>query len=284
MTKFVVLVALLLTSVGAWSKKPLQIAAVEEAQAILVFDRSSNRVVEGFNTNSQLPIASITKIMTVYVVLESNVDLDELITVKRQKIESSRSLLHGMRVSRRELITLSLVASDNLAAKTLALAHPAGYDNFIDTMNLTAKTIGMLNTVYVEPTGLLLNKSTAWDLHLLNSAVKKHREFTAAAMTAQTTANTVNLKGIIKHIMIRNTSMFAGKYDISVGKTGFTNPAGWCISMLVTHKGKEFDIIVLGSPNKKTRNNLVSAKLKDYMNAFTASAVIKDIDVIDNTN
>ena len=284
MTKFIVLVVLLLSSVYGHAKKPPQIVAVEEAQAILVFDRTSNRIVEGFNATSQLPIASITKIMTVYIVLESNADLDELITVKRQKIESSRSLLHGMRVSRRELITLSLVASDNLAAKTLALAHPAGYDNFIDTMNLTAKTIGMLNTVYVEPTGLLLNKSTAWDLHLLNSTVKKHREFTAAAMTAQTTANTVNLKGIIKHIMIRNTSMFAGKYDIAVGKTGFTNPAGWCISMLVTHKGKEFDIIVLGSPNKKIRNNLVSAKLKDYMNVFTASAVIKDMDVIDNTN
>jgi len=75
--------------------------------------------------------------------------------------------------------------------------------------------------------------------------------------------------------------MFAGRYDISVGKTGFTNPAGWCISMSMTHKGKEFDIVVLGSPDKKTRNNLVSAKLRDYMNTITASAVIKDIAVIE---
>jgi D-alanyl-D-alanine endopeptidase (penicillin-binding protein 7) len=281
MTKVVVLVVLLLTSFGAWSKKPLQISVAEQAQSILVFDRTSNRIVEGFNTTVQLPIASITKVMTVYVVLESNADLNELITIKRQRIEGSRNLTPGMRVSRRELITLSLVASDNLAAKTLALAHPGGYDEFVSLMNSTAAKIGMTDTVYVEPTGLLLNKSTAWDLHLLNGAVKKHKEFGAAAMTAQTTADTVNLKGIVKHVMIRNTSMFAGKYDISVGKTGFTNPAGWCISMVVTHHGKEFDIIVLGSPNKKTRNDLVGAKLKDYMNTFTASAVIKDIAVID---
>lgn len=281
MTKVVVLVVLLLTSVGAWSKKPLQVSIAEQAQSILVFDRTSNRVVEGFNTTAQLPIASITKVMTVYVVLESNADLNELITIKRQRIEGSRNLTPGMRVSRRELITLSLVASDNLAAKTLALAHPGGYDEFINLMNSTAAKIGMVDTVYVEPTGLLLNKSTAWDLHLLNGAVKKHKEFAAAAMTAQTTADTVNLKGIIKHVMIRNTSMFAGKYDISVGKTGFTNPAGWCISMSMMHKGKEFDIVVLGSPDKKTRNNLVSAKLRDYMNTITASAVIKDIAVID---
>jgi D-alanyl-D-alanine carboxypeptidase len=283
MTKVVVLVVLLLTSVGAWSKKPLQISVAEQAQSILVFDRTSNRIVEGFNTTAQLPIASITKVMTVYVVLESNADLNELITIKRQRIEGSRNLTPGMRVSRRELITLSLVASDNLAAKTLALAHPGGYDDFVNLMNSTAAKIGMTDTVYVEPTGLLLNKSTAWDLHLLNGAVKKYKEFSAAAMTAQTTADTVNLKGIIKHVMIRNTSMFAGKYDITVGKTGFTNPAGWCISMVVTHKGKEFDIIVLGSPDKKTRNNLVNAKLKDYMNTFTASAVIKDITEIDQT-
>jgi D-alanyl-D-alanine carboxypeptidase len=219
--------------------------------------------------------------MTVYVVLESNVDLDELITIKRQRIEGSRNLTPGMRVSRRELITLSLVASDNLAAKTLALAHPGGYDEFIGLMNSTAAKIGMVDTVYVEPTGLLLNKSTAWDLHLLNGAVKKYKEFAAAAMTAQTTTDAVNIKGIIKKIIIRNTSMFAGKYDILVGKTGFTNPAGWCISMSLTHNGKEFDVIVLGSPNKKTRNDLVSTKLKDYMNTFTASAVIKDIAILD---
>ena len=140
----------------------------------------------------------------------------------------------------------------------------------------------MVDTNYVEPTGLLLNKSTTWDLHLLNTAIKKHKEFALAAMTAQTVANTVNLKGIMQHVLIRNTSMFAGKYDITVGKTGFTNPAGWCITMLVTHKGSEFDIIVLGSPDKKTRNNLVKLKLKDYMNTFTASAVLKDINLIDN--
>ena len=283
MTKVALLIALLLTSNCCWSKKPLQTVASEEAKAILVFDRTSNRIVESFNAKMQLPIASITKLMTVYVVLESKANLNEMITINRQKIEGSRNLKHGMRVSRQELITLSLVASDNLAAKTLALAHPGGYDAFIESMNLTAANLGMVDTNYVEPTGLLLNKSTTWDLHLLNTAIKKHKEFAAAAMTAQTVANTVNLKGMIQHILIRNTSMFAGKYDIAIGKTGFTNPAGWCITMLVTHKGSEFDIIVLGSPDKKTRNNLVNLKLKDYMNRFTASAVLKDINLIDNT-
>lgn len=281
MAKFVVILSLLLAPFSSWAKRPAQVVAVEEAKAILVFDRSTVRAVETFNARTQLPIASITKLMTVLVVLESDADLNELITIKRQKIEGSRNLTHGMQVSRRELINLSLVASDNLAAKTLALAHPLGYDEFVSTMNSTAAKLGMTDTVYVEPTGLLLNKSTAWDLHLLNDAVKKHKEFGAAAMTAQTTANTVNLKGIVKHVIIRNTSMFAGKYDIAVGKTGFTNPAGWCISMVVTHRGKEFDIIILGSPNKKTRNDLVSAKLKDYMNTFTASAVIKDMSALD---
>jgi D-alanyl-D-alanine endopeptidase (penicillin-binding protein 7) len=283
MSKFVVVLALILVPVLSMAKKPLQRVAAEQAQAVLVFDRTDQRTVENYNASAVLPIASITKLMTVYVALESGADLDQLIMISRQRIEGSRNLKPGMRVSRRDLITLSLVASDNLAAKTLALAHPSGYDSFIDTMNSTARQLGMTDTVYVEPTGLLLNKSTAWDLHLLNTAIRKHPEFTKAAMTAQTQTDTINIKGIIHRVLIRNTSMFAGRYDISVGKTGFTNPAGWCITMLVTHRGREFDIIVLGSPDKKTRNNLVSAKLRDYMNAVTASAVIKDIDVLEQS-
>lgn len=63
MTKFIVLVVLLLSSVYGHAKKPPQIVAVEEAQAILVFDRTSTRIVEGFNATSQLPIASDIEIL-----------------------------------------------------------------------------------------------------------------------------------------------------------------------------------------------------------------------------
>jgi D-alanyl-D-alanine endopeptidase (penicillin-binding protein 7) len=260
--------------VGAKPKAP----PAPEARAVLLFDRKTNTVKEELNIHDVMPIASVTKLMTAYVVLESRASLSERITIKPQKIESSPILKAGMVVTRDELLHLALISSDNLAAKMLAVAHPQGYDAFIAEMNATAQNLGMKDTTYIEPTGLLPNKSTAWNLHLLNTAVAKYSIFRDAAMSKTSYQDTQNKKGIWQRVVIRNTNAFAGEYDIKVGKTGFTNPAGWCIDMLIKHQGQEFDLIVLGSPSKKVRNDLVAVKLKSYMNVITRSAVIEKIE------
>jgi D-alanyl-D-alanine endopeptidase (penicillin-binding protein 7) len=255
-------------------------AKSEPARAVLIFDQG---VKEETNIHKEMGIASITKLMTVYVVLESHASLDELITITPHKIETSHALRTGMSVTRRELITMSLVASDNLAARMLAESHPQGYEMFIEEMNATARKLNMSRTNFIEPTGLLLNTSTAWDLHLLNRAVKKYSVFSDSAMSATAITSATNKKGLWQRLVIRNTSAFAGAYDLKVGKTGYTNPAGWCISMTVKHKDREFDIIVLGSPSKQARNSLVASKLKNYMNSITASAIVKTIDLIEDS-
>ena len=247
-------------------------AKTDPARAVLIFDQG---IKEGVNVHKEMAIASITKVMTAYVVLESRANLDELILITPQKIETSRSLRTGMQVTRRELITMSLVASDNLAAKMLAEAHPQGYEAFIEEMNVTARRLNMARTNFIEPTGLLPNTSTAWDLHLLNRAVRKYTIFSDSAMSKTAITSATNKKGLWQQLVIHNTSAFAGAYDLRVGKTGYTNPAGWCISMTVKHKDREFDIIVLGSPSKQARNNLVATKLKNYMNTITANAIVK---------
>ncbi len=266
-------------SAQAKTKKPEVIK--EPARAVLIFDKSSNTIREEKNIYQVMPIASVTKLMTAYVALESRASLDEKVTIRRQKIEGSNHLKEGMQVTRNELIQLSLISSDNLAAKMLAVAHPQGYDSFIAEMNATAQRLGMKDTTFIEPTGLLPNTSTAWDLHLLNTAVSKYSIFRDTAMSKTSTQEAQNKKGLWQKLVIRNTNAFAGDYDIKVGKTGFTNPAGWCISMLIRHQGQEFDIIVLGSPSKKVRNDLVSNKLNNYMSWITTNAVIKKIEIID---
>jgi D-alanyl-D-alanine endopeptidase (penicillin-binding protein 7) len=275
-------ILLLLLSAHVVQAKPKAKAPpAPEARAVLLFDRKTGTIKEDLNIHDVMPIASVTKLMTAYVVLESRVDLDEKVTIRRQKIESSRVLADGMRLTRNELLQLSLVSSDNLAAKMLAIAHPQGYDAFIAEMNATAQRLGMNNTSYMEPTGLFPNKSTAWDLHLLNTAVAKYAVFGDTAMSKTSNQAAQNKKGTWQRFVIRNTNAFAGEYDIKVGKTGFTNPAGWCISMLIRHQGQEFDLIVLGSPSKKVRNDLVAVKLKNHMNWITTNAVIKKIDLLE---
>lgn len=269
----------LFLSMPATAKKPVKV--VEPARAVLIFDRASNKIVDEKNIHNAMPIASVTKLMTAYVVLESKADLNEKIIIRRQKIEGSPVLKDGMVVTRNELLHLALISSDNLAAKMLAVANPQGYDSFIAEMNSTAQRLGMKDTSFIEPTGLLPNTSTAWNLHLLNTASSKYSIFRDAAMSKTSNQEAQNKKGLWQRLAIRNTNAFAGEYDIKVGKTGFTNPAGWCISMLIKHQGQEFDLIVLGSPTKKVRNDLVAVKLKNHMNWITANAVIKKIDLLE---
>jgi D-alanyl-D-alanine endopeptidase (penicillin-binding protein 7) len=269
----------LFLSMPAFAKKPVKV--VEPARAVLVFDRASNAIKEEKNIHQAMPIASVTKLMTAYVVLESHANLDEKVTIRRQKIEGSRFLNDGMQVTRNDLLYLTLISSDNLAAKMLAVAHPQGYNSFIAEMNATAQRLGMKNTSFIEPSGLLPNTSTAWDLHLLNMAVSKYSIFRDTAMSKTSYQEAQSKKGLWQRLVIRNTNAFAGEFDIKVGKTGFTNPAGWCISMLVKHQGQEFDLIVLGSPSKKARNDLVAVTLKNHMNWITANAVIRKIDLLE---
>jgi len=269
------------TSVQSAQPKSKSKPIPEPAKAVFVYDRTNNTVRESINADMIVPIASITKLMTVYVVLESHAPLDEFITIVPQKIENSHVLRGGMRVSRQTLIELSLIASDNLAAKTLALNDPEGYQSFINRMNSTAQQLGMENTNYIEPTGLLLNTSTAKDLHLLNQALTKYSAFSDTAMSKTSTVIVKDKRGFWQKLVIRNTNLFAGSHDIKVGKTGFTNPAGFCIDMLIHHGNHVFDIVVLGSPNKETRNRFVAEKLKEHMNYITTRAVMQKIDKFD---
>jgi len=271
---------LVVTSVDAKHKKQHKVN-VESATAILIFDRTTNKIVEELNINEPRAIASMSKLMTVYVVLESNADLNEKIVIKAQKIHGSRVLRSGMIITRRELINLTLIASDNLASMSLADNYASGYNAFIEKMNSTALSIGMLHTTFIEPSGLMLNIGSAWDMHLLLTAASKYSIYNDAAMVKTVDSMIPNKKGKLQRFVIRNTNIFAGNFEIQVAKTGYTKPAGWCIGMMIKHNGQEFDIIILGSPDKKTRYELVANKLQNYMNHNRMQTVVMQMDALE---
>jgi len=253
-----------------------------EARAVLLFDQKTNTVKEELNIHTRMPIASITKLMTAYVVLESNTSLDEKVTIVSQAVQGSRILKPGMVVTRGELLHMALIASDNLAAKTLADMHPLGYSAFMGEMNRTAKRLGMLNTGFNDPSGLsVFNTSTAWDLLLLNRSLVKYSLFNDTAMSKTATQYAQSKRGTIQQLFIKNTSIFAGEYDLRLGKTGFTNPAGWCINMKVRYNGSDFDLIVLGSPSKAVRNTVTSKLLKKYTTRSVRTLAQDKIEQID---
>lgn len=277
----VILALALATPASAKSKQ--EALPVQVTQAVLLFDYKTNRVVEGENIHVQRPIASITKLMTAYVVLESHANLDEEIKITHLRIENSPVLKNGNSTTRRELLYLTLIASDNKAARLLAESHPSGYHEFIALMNSTARSLNMFNTAFADPSGLsIFNVSTAWDLHLLNRAINKYSIFSETAMSKTSQQQAQTQKGKLYRFMIRNTSALAGEYDLLIGKTGFTNAARWCISTQVRLSGNLFDVIVLGAKDKHTRNRLTKAIIEKHISSIASQSTIFNIEQLDS--
>jgi D-alanyl-D-alanine endopeptidase (penicillin-binding protein 7) len=199
------------------------------------------------------PIASISKLMV--ALLASEQDLSEQLEIPKVRTVQSTIPKKIVSLSRKEMLTLALVHSDNFAAQILCINLP----NCVDAMNQRAVDIGMVNTHYNEPTGLDKgNVSTAQDLLKLLLVASSNR--TVAELSSMPNAE-VETNG--KVIKVRNTNPLTAKYTINLSKTGFTNPAGGCLVMIMQSPVGQRILILLGSRNAKTRIPDMERLVKD---------------------
>ena len=210
------------------------------AQAWLVADESG-KIIEGTHTTDIRSIASITKLMTSMVVLDSGASLTEVLPKK----------LYNKNVTRKDLIDLAIVKSDNTAAKMLCETFPYGYNDCIASMNKKAESLGMFKTSFVDPTGLFNdNVSTAEDLILLVKAASQYKEITNASNTGKINWSS----GKKNNIQFNNTNSLVGQgVDFIVSKTGWIRASGGCIVMMLETIHGIRTVILLGSKNTKTR-------------------------------
>jgi D-alanyl-D-alanine endopeptidase (penicillin-binding protein 7) len=211
-------------------------------ESYLVADAEGNIMSEQ-NGDMVRPIASITKLILCLLATEQSLD-EQLVVPSTREVQSVIPTRVKF-LTRRELITLALVKSDNLAAQILCTNLP----DCVDRMNMRAQEIGMISTHYVEPTGLDSgNVSTAEDLLKLVMVA-------AANPTLTELSSMTKVEIPINHgmIRVRNTNPLTATLDVVLSKTGFTKPAGGCIVMEVnTDAGKRI-YILLGSRNVRTR-------------------------------
>lgn len=228
---------------------------------MIIYNASQNKVIEGQTQPHEVSIASISKLMTVYTILQGNPDMDERLAVTGDKT-SNTHISKGMTLRREDLIKLSLISSDNLASITLAEHYPGGKIAFVKRMNQNAKLLNMNNTGFTEPSGLsAMNYSTLIDIIHLTNAVSQYSIVNDAANTKQVTANTTKGK---RNIIITShpTSVFFGTQGIVAIKTGFTKAAGFCITLAVKSNDQLYNIVVLGAKNASERNKLIEKALK----------------------
>lgn len=215
---------------------------------IVSISDSSGELYYQKNTTKVVPIASITKLMLAVVVLESGKSLDDEITITKADMVSNSRLPNGTTLTRGQMLHLALMSSDNRAAHCVARTLTGTLNDTIQKMNDTAHRLGMNFTTYVEPTGLdARNKSTANDLAKLLVYANQKPIITLYSTDRSTVVNK-------KQFFNTNPYIRGGTWSNAVvSKTGFTNAAGRCITVSMSVGEKIYDIVILGSRNKKQR-------------------------------
>lgn len=226
-----------------------------KSSVALVIDQETNEVLFSKNDKAILPIASLTKLMTGLVISESQLPMEEMITISQADVDtekgSSSRLRVGTELSRSELLHLALMSSENRAAHALGRTYPGGLPVFVDLMNARAKLLGMSDTNYVEPTGLSSkNQSSARDLVKLvdvaygNSTL---RELTTS-LGHQVAVGNRMLQYNNTNRLVKNPS-----WDIGLQKTGYISEAGRCLVMQAKVAGRKLIMVFLDSAGKLTR-------------------------------
>lgn len=249
------------------------------SQSVLVYDRNSGQPLLAKNASEQTPIASITKLMTAMLVLDAGQSPDEKITITgddRDTLKGTGSRLAiGSSYTRRQLLHLALIASDNRAAHALGRTYPGGLNRFVANMNRMALALGMHDTVYVEPTGLSSgNRSTAVDLaRLADYAYEHYPEIREISTVGHYTLGTkrVVVKKSKKRVEYRpvafnNTNRFtrADDWQVGLSKTGFINEAGHCLVMQAQVAERDVIIVLLDAQGKNGRAG-DATRIKDWL-------------------
>lgn len=226
-----------------------------KSSVALVIDQDTNEVLFRKNELAVLPIASITKLMTGLLVSEAKLPMDEVIAITQADVDtekgSSSRLTVGTELSRGELLHLALMASENRAAHALGRSFPGGLSVFVNAMNTKAKALGMLDTSYVEPTGLSSkNQSSARDLAtLVNFA---HKDPTLRELSTSTGYQVAVGRRTLQY---NNTNRLVKnpQWDIGLQKTGYISEAGQCLVMQTKVAGRQLIMVFLDSAGKLSR-------------------------------
>ena len=230
------------------------------AAAAIIYNPETNEVLWEENSQSQRSIASITKMMTAAVFLENNPDASQVVTIVHSDVfqASTTHLRLNDKVSVDDLLHLLLIASDNAAARALARTSPYGTDGFIRRMNEKAAELGLENTHYADPSGLLSdNESTAYDMARLITHVSGDDRIGSIMRTSEYTVYTKNTRP--HAITFHSTNHLLGRdgVDVRAGKTGFISKAGYCLATLLRlpqgSGGQEVAVVVLGARSNAGR-------------------------------
>ena len=225
-------------------------------------DTRTGTVLEAKNENQKLQIASLTKLMTAYIILEENSEkLESQITVPRLNTrldDATMGLTSGESLTTKDLLRGLLINSGSDAALTLSIANSGNTDLFIEKMNHYAQKLGLENTHFNNPVGWddPDNYSSAKDIANLSRILINNSLFTEITSTKDTVVYTAAGRGI----PLTNTNKLLTQGFTGI-KTGYTNNAGECLVALSNTNNNQILTVIIGSNNRFGE----TTKLRDWI-------------------
>lgn len=234
---------------GVEQRDPAALALASVHAHVVALDTGETLYAKHAQTAA--PIASITKLMTALLVLESGADLEEWLPIlERDRAAPANAwsrLRIGSEARRRDLLRIALMSSENLASHLLGRHHPEGYAAFVQAMNDRALELGMIATRFVDTTGLSSdNTSTAADLTLLLAESWKHPLIREYSVTPNFQ---VQFRNPTHSLPYGNTNRLTrnGRWDVELSKTGYLNAAGRCLVMITEIDSRPVAVVLLNS-------------------------------------
>lgn len=243
-------IMMLLSAGMARAGLPAQAPHLASVNAAVAYADDGELIVAK-NAQRVVPIASVTKLMTALVVLESGQPEGEWLEFYPRHLPAAANAYTRIRVGsqmrRRDMLRIALMSSENFAAYTLARHYPGGYDAFVAAMNAKAQALGMNDTRFVDPTGLSSqNRSTAADLVKLALAAAQHPEIGESSTTRYFTGR---FRQPRYSLSFGNTNVLVHRdsWGVALSKTGYLDEAGRCLVMVAEVDGRQVVNVLLDS-------------------------------------
>jgi D-alanyl-D-alanine carboxypeptidase (penicillin-binding protein 5/6) len=224
------------------------------AKSAIIFDTTTGKVLYEKDPHEKLPMASLTKIMTAIVAMEYPKKTDNYLVTQSDLVgEDSMGLTAGETLSLDDLLYGLILHSANDASETLAGNYPGGRSAFIKAMNDKAKSLGIKNTHFTNPSGLEgdgTQYTTAYDLLVMTQyALFNFPEFDKVVSTFDyTIAQTDTHK---EYDLENETNLLTSYPGVEGVKTGYTPEAGLCLVTYLNYKGHKIIGVILGSDDRR---------------------------------
>jgi D-alanyl-D-alanine endopeptidase (penicillin-binding protein 7) len=222
------------------------------ASSAIVLDAADGTLLYQKNEREPRPIASITKLMTAIVFVETGASVRERVSVEPEDLEqASRTIFRsGETAATVDFLFAMLLNSDNVAARTVARASGLEPDEFVTRMNRKARALGLEDTRFVEPSGLDPgNVSTALDCAALVESAIRDPYLRTILMTQEHTFQSSRRQ----HTLHSTNVLLQATDKIVVGKTGYIQEAGYCFASSFNTQGRDLAVVVLGARTSSAR-------------------------------